>query len=119
MLDLTLNKPEINPDRLHADLKLALGETFLGASFARGVLTLHLDAHATPAQQAQALTLAAAHDPAVLTPAQDAARARKESPFFSLSRDALEVEAAKLDAATFQREMVRAFAYLRDLVIGG
>ena len=119
MIDLTLNKPALNPERLHADLKAALGETFLGLSATRGIVTLHLDGKATPAQQAQALNLAVAHDPASLTPAQEAAKVRDALPFFSLSPAELEVEAAKLDAATFQKEMARAFAYLRDLVREG
>jgi hypothetical protein len=38
-------------------------------------------------------------------------------PSFALPGETLAVEAAKLDAATFQKEMARAFAYLRDLVV--
>ncbi len=115
MIHLNVRKPTINPDRLHADLALALGPIFLGLSFSGDTLTLHLDGKATPAQQAQALQIAADHDPASLTPAQEAAKARDALPFFALPGETLAVEAAKLAAATFQKEMARAFAYLREL----
>lgn len=119
MIHLTLDKPAVNSDRLHADLAAALGEVFAGLSFTRGVLTLHLSIDARPDQQAQALQLAADHDPASLTPAQQAARERDALPFFVLSIKALVTDAATLDPVTFQKEMVRAFAYLRDMVGGG
>lgn len=118
MIHLNVRKPKINPDRLHADLALALGPIFLGLSFSGDTLTLHLDGKATPDQQAQALQITADHDPAGLTPAQEAARARDALPFFRLPIEALVTDAARLDAATFQQEMARAFAYLRDLVVG-
>lgn len=118
MIDLDIAKTAVNPDRLHADLKAALGEVCFGLSFARGSVVVHLDDRATPEQQAQARQIVAAHDPASLTPAQQTARDRDALPFFKLSPDDLAAHAATLDAATFQRETARAFALLRDLVRG-
>ncbi|GEM_PF-3704715 len=120
MINLKIKKTAINPERLHADLKAALGEVCSGLSFTAGVVTVHLSDRATDVQQTEARAVVEAHNAADLTPAQQDARSRDALPFFQLPRDELVTLAETMDAATFRREMARAFAYLRDAVrLGG
>jgi len=118
MLVLRVHKAPINPDRLHADLRDALGYAFHGLSFSAGVVTLHLADNTPPEAQAQARALVEAHQPADLTPAQQAARERDALPFFRLPEDELAALAGAMEAADFRREVARAFAHLRDIVRG-
>lgn len=118
MIDIRVDKTAINASRLDLDLRAVLGEACHGLSFARGAVTVHLADAATPQQQDQARAMVAAHDPADLTPKQQQERDRDALPFFALSRAELVALAGSMDAPTFQREMARAFAYLRDLVRG-
>lgn len=116
MINLKIKKAAINPERLHADLKAALGEACSGLSYAAGVVTVHLLDGASESQQAEAQAVVEAHNAADLTPAQQDARSRDALPFFQLPRDELVTLAETMDAAAFRREMARAFAYLRDAV---
>ena len=119
MINLHIERESVNPDALHAQLKAALGESCPGLSVGGGVVTIHLADETTAQQQAEARAIVAAHDPAVLTPAQQTARDRDALPLFRLAPDEAVAWAAAQDAAAFLREMARAFALLRDLVRGG
>ncbi len=119
MPDITIEKASINPERLDAELRAALGEACLGLSFSDGRVHVHLAAAPTPQQAALAAATVRDHDPARLTGAQQAARERETWLLFRLDDEALAAEFAALDEAAFRREVARALAALRTLLRGG
>lgn len=66
-----------NIEALDQSLREALGNLVFGLSYTAETLTVHLTDNATKAQQNQARALVESHDPAVLTPQQQAEIARK------------------------------------------
>jgi hypothetical protein len=116
MLHITVERTTVNPAALHDELTAALGKACYGLSAAAGIVTVHL-AESAADQADTARAIVHAHDPKQLTPAQQTAQDRADLPFFKLDRDALVTLAAGMDAASFRREMARAFAHLRDLIV--
>jgi hypothetical protein len=119
MLNLTFKKNAINPSLLHEDLKAALGDACHGLSFGGEVVTVHLIADATAQQQADAERIVQDHDPAQQSAEQIARQTREALPFFRLDETELAALAEVMDSVAFRREMARAFACLRDLVLPG
>ena len=119
MINLAIEKADVNAAKLDADLKSALGAAFIGLSHDGRLVTVHLADKATLQQQAEAERIVETHDAAALTPAQQAERDRDALPLFTLTPDEAATWAGRQDAATFQRAMARAFAHLRDLLRGG
>lgn len=119
MPDIHLNHPDPNPARLDADLRAALGALCQGLSISGERVTVHLTDDAALDHIDTAQAIVRAHDGKALTPAQARDAARKNLPFFKLDDDALLALAEGMDAAEFRRELIRAFAYLRDLLQAG
>ena len=114
MPEITIDdKGTINPERLDADLRAALGEACLGLSFSGGTVRVHLAAASTPQQADRAAAIVRGHDPTALTAAQQAAQERAALPVFHLDGEALAAELAALDEAAFRREVARALVALR------
>ncbi len=119
MIEVRIERPDLNPDRLHADLQAALKDTYLGLSFDGRAITVHLTDGVTPDEQGRAAAAVRAHDPAALTDTQRADRDRDLLPFFRLGQEELIALAEGMEAPAFRREIMRAFAHLRDLVVRG
>ncbi len=68
----------VNLEALDAALRAALGSVVLGVSAADGGVRIHLRADASPDAAAQARSLAVRHDPAALSPRQQAERDRSD-----------------------------------------
>jgi hypothetical protein len=66
------NISAVNVPALDQTLRAALGEQVFGLSYSAAIVTVHLSDQATKAQENQARALVQAHDPAVLTPDQQA-----------------------------------------------
>lgn len=73
MKTLSLTLAAANVPALDADLRAALGADFYGLTYDGQQATLILDERVTAAQLKQARTLVDTHDPARLTPRQQAA----------------------------------------------
>ncbi len=119
MAEIIIERKAINPELLDAQLRAVLGTDCLGVSFSGGVVRVHLAATPTPEQAALATAVVRDHDPAALTPAQQAARDREEQPIFRLEGEALAAALAALDEGAFRREVARALTALRDRLLGG
>ncbi len=77
-MDIEINpRGEINTEALDATLRAALGAAFLGLTVGGGKLVLHLtdDAPVSAVEQARGLVMA--HDPAQLSPRQQAEKQRQ------------------------------------------
>lgn len=75
---LVYQKDQVNFETLNAALAAALGDAFGGLSLAGKTLHVHLtDKAKVPDTRAQTDAVMAAHDPAVLNEAQQAAAARQ------------------------------------------
>jgi hypothetical protein len=72
MNNITLQKASVNTEALNAALLSALTTTFKGISTSAGQVIVHLDDNATPIQAQQAEQIVTSHNPAVLTPEQQA-----------------------------------------------
>ncbi|MGQ9889714.1 MAG: hypothetical protein ACUVSX_14675 [Aggregatilineales bacterium] len=68
----------VNLEALDAALRAALGSVVLGVSAADDSVHIHLRADASPDAAAQARSLAVRHDPAALSPRQQAERDRRD-----------------------------------------
>jgi len=71
-MDLIYDKTQVNPAKLHEELKVLLGDQFWGISTGQepGKVRVHVD-HALPtASQALIAPVVEAHDPLTLTAAQ-------------------------------------------------
>lgn len=71
-MDITIELKVVNIEALDASLRAALGVKTSGLSYHQGILTLHLLDSASAADQDSARAIVAAHDPAQLTPEQQA-----------------------------------------------
>lgn len=72
MIMAPLNVTLINSDALNLEMQTALGALFLGLSTTAALCVALLDDSATQTNIDQAQAVAAAHNPAVMLPAQDA-----------------------------------------------
>ena len=70
MQEIAVNLSTVNIEGLDAALRAALGAKALGVSVRHGAVALLLTDDARAADVAQARSIAAAHDPNALTPAQ-------------------------------------------------
>lgn len=107
MIELHIEKASINSDRLHADLKSALNDACFGISFSCGLVTVHLPDDATAKQQIDAEAIVAAHDPASLTPEQEAEEERRAI-----------IASVKDDAQWGEMAVAEQMAALRKIVLG-
>ncbi len=76
MHTVIIERPAVNLAALDSDLRAALGAAVLGVSAGPGRVAVHLADFVTADQVQQARVIAAGHDPARLSPAQQAAIAR-------------------------------------------
>jgi hypothetical protein len=97
MLDITIQKNAVNIEALDADLRTALGEVVSGLSLSHEGVTVHLIDKATPMHIDQARSIVLAHDPTVLTPAQQAALLRRQK----LEQSRREQAASELDQTPY------------------
>ena len=79
MSDIVIAKSNINMEALDAALRTALAEAVSGVSFRDGQVVVHMEDDATPTQVQQARQIVADHNPAALTPAQQAAADRQQA----------------------------------------
>ena len=70
MREIAIDLSTVNVEGLDAALRAALDEKVVGVSVRRGEVVAYLTDDARKADIAQVQTIAAAHDPSVLTPAQ-------------------------------------------------
>ncbi|MBL8162622.1 MAG: hypothetical protein JNJ61_11600 [Anaerolineae bacterium] len=77
MKDIVVERGSVNIEALDTDLRSALGSQFVGVSAGPFGLRVHLADGATAAQETQAQQIVVAHDPARLTPKQQAEIDRK------------------------------------------
>lgn len=96
----------VNLETLDAALRTALGGAVLGVSAADDRVLIHLRADASPDAAAQARSLAVRHDPAALSPRQQAERDRREQ--LAAARRAAADD--PLDADAFADPRLRALA---------
>lgn len=78
MNDVMVIKNPINAEALDAALRAALGNATTGVSTGNGQAVVHLTDSTTPAQEEQARQIVLAHDPALLTPRQQAEATRQQ-----------------------------------------
>lgn len=116
MRQIDLIRSGVNPARLDAELREHLGKLCHGLSVRESRVRVFLASEAEHHHIAAVEQIVQAHDPAVLTPAQEQAADRRAQPFFTLEPDALLALVEAMDSATFRREMARAFLQLRDLL---
>lgn len=77
METITFERESINFDGLFAELKTVFGELVAAISAGRGQVAVHLTAAPTPEQEMQLREVVREHNPANLTPEQQAAAARR------------------------------------------
>ena len=118
MTHLDVIQPGVNPARLDAELRASLGESCAGLTVCGDRVRVFVTDDLSPARRAEIEAIVHTHDPDALTPEQAAREARQQLPFFTLSHDELAELVAGMDNATFRRELIRAFAHLRDLLAG-
>lgn len=78
MTDILIER-SANIEALEAELRADLGALVKGVSAGPYGVILHLAADAAPHAIQQARAIAAAHDPAILTPGQQAAQTRQQT----------------------------------------
>lgn len=78
MQNLTFTQREINAELLSAELQAALSSMTSGVSSGPYGVIVHLNDNATAEQIAQARAIVENHDPAVLTPRQEAEQQRQQ-----------------------------------------
>lgn len=78
MIDIIIPRAFVNVEALDEQLRATLGGVITGFSLANGQVTLHLVERATPVQIESARSIAVNHDPAVLSPSQQAALIRRQ-----------------------------------------
>lgn len=76
MHTLIVERPSVNLSALDGELRAALGAAVIGVSAGPGRVAVHLADFVTSEQAQQARIIAAGHDPARLSPAQQAVIAR-------------------------------------------
>ncbi|GAB4572952.1 MAG: hypothetical protein Kow0077_13820 [Anaerolineae bacterium] len=108
---IPITRQAIDPARLDAELRAALGAVCLGLSAHAGRVTVHLSAEATPEQIARAEAIVRAHDPALPAPANDPDASIPD--LLSTEPDTLEAQVAALDEQIFRRAVSRAFQQLQ------
>ena len=107
MIDLPIERTEINSDALDAELRSALAEKVIGISANGQIVVVHLDDSATEADLIQAESLVLAHDPAQLTPRQQTIQTRRDQ--LELDRDA-NITPLNLDDYLLQLPLIRRLA---------
>lgn len=112
-MDITINRKAINLEALDAELRAALPGIISGVSLSPAGVTVHFTGRAVPADQTSARQIVLAHDPARLTPAQQAAQSRAEK-LSAARRD----KGDDLDASRFSDpllgELARKVAWLEQ-----
>ncbi|MBN2470710.1 MAG: hypothetical protein JXN59_08310 [Anaerolineae bacterium] len=116
MRQIEITRADTNPAQLHAELRAHLGQACYGLSVSGSRVRVFLADDTPSPLVAGVAPLVHAHDPGILTPAQEQVAARRALPFFTLAPDALATLADRMDSAAFRQEMVRAFVHLRDLL---
>lgn len=89
MPDIFFERTQVNLEALDAALRTSLSEKVFGVSARRGMVIVHLDSTATPDDIAQVRTLVNNHNPALLTPQQQADQQRRQ-----------QLQQARIDNAT-------------------
>ena len=97
MIDIIIARASVNVEALDEQLRAALGAVTSGFSLASGSVILHLADKATPAQIDQARAIVTGHDPAALTPSQQAALSRRQK----LDQARRDYGAAEIDLTIF------------------
>lgn len=77
MQTIILERDDVNFDGLFAELRAALGAPVTALTVGRGQVVIHLASAPTPEQAARLRQIVRDHNPAVLTPDQQAAAARR------------------------------------------
>jgi hypothetical protein len=98
MIEVTVQRTSVNIEALDAQLRAALGHLTSGVSVSAGQVIVHLAETATPAHIETARAVAVAHDPAVLTPAQQTALQDRHK----LEQARRDFGASELDLSTYQ-----------------
>lgn len=78
MKTMIFERFEINEESLAADLQAALGTLTSGVSSGPSGVIVYLDDNTTPQQMAEARRIVENHDPAALTPRQQAEQLRQQ-----------------------------------------
>ncbi len=86
MIDVNIERAEINSDGLDAELRSSLAEKIIGVSANGQMVIVHLDDSATQADQLQVAGIVTAHNAAQLTPHQQEIETRQIQ--LELDRDA-------------------------------
>lgn len=78
MADIVIDRTNINFEALDAEIRTALGNITSGISVGGGKVVVHLAANATQQQMNQVRAIVQAHNPAQLTPGQQAEIQRRQ-----------------------------------------
>jgi hypothetical protein len=98
-MDITIARNDVNDEGLNEEVRAAFGNLTSGISTGPYGVIVHLDDRVTPAQIAQAKAIVENHDPAVLSPRQQA-EAQRQQRLASLRTG----RGAELDPATYSGE---------------
>lgn len=115
MADILMENPGvINAERLDAELRTALGDAYTGLSGGRDGLRLHMTAAATNPEQAIARAIVAAHDPSLLTDAQQQQIDREAT--FAALQAAVEAMDLSQPLSAGDAEKLTRYTFLRGLL---
>lgn len=115
MSDIILNHPGvINAERLDAELRAVLGDVYTGLSGGRDGLRLHMTAAATNPEQATARAIVAAHNPTLLTDAQQQHLDREAT--FAALKSAVEAMDLSKPLSAGDAEKLTRYTFLRGLL---
>lgn len=98
MIDIIMQRTSVNIEALDSQLRAALGAVTSGVSAGAGGVIVHLAETATPAQIEAARAIILAHDPAALSPAQQAALQQRQK----LEQARRDYGASELDLSTYE-----------------
>lgn len=118
MIELWIERADVNVDLLDAQLREVSEEGFYGLSTGRGGVTLYISDTLDTEQRQQLIDIARAHDATALTPQQQAALARYEMLEQGRADEALDMAAyaqSSVEIHTLAQKIAWLEQELRDL----